>query len=147
MQEYLELMIDKFVFRVATDRLYSVDGVWVQREADKVRIGLSDFVQQRGGDLAFIHVKPAGTKLAEGEELAEVETIKVNQGVFAPLDGTIVETNADLDLRPEIINQDPYGRGWLAILEADDWEASRAMLLGPDAYRDLMQSQAEEENA
>ncbi len=145
MPEYLETTIDKFVFRVATDRLYSADGIWAQAEGNAVRVGLSDFLQQRGGDVAFVHVKPKETSFGEGDEFAELETIKVNQSLFAPVGGTIVEVNASLDASPEIVNQDPYGRGWLAVIEATDWAAARARLLDADAYLAVMRSQAEEE--
>jgi glycine cleavage system H protein len=147
MQQFLETTIDKFVFRVATDRLYSADGLWTQAEGTLVRVGLTDFMQQRSGDAAFVRVKPQGTSLGEGDEFAELETIKVNQSLFAPLGGTIVEVNASLDPSPEIINQDPYGRGWLAVIEAADWEAARAKLLDADAYLGVMRSQAEQELA
>ena len=147
MQGYLETTIDKFVFRVATDCLYSADGVWARSEAGGVRVGLTDFLQQRGGDVAFVHVKPVGTKLADGDEFAELETIKANQSLFAPICGTIVEVNASLDLTPEIINQDPYGEGWLSLVEAADWETARAKLLDPSAYLAAMRSQAEQEMA
>ena len=64
MIEFLETSVDKFIFRVATDRFYSGEGVWAKEENGHVRIGLSDFVQQRSGDVAFAEIKPAGTKLA-----------------------------------------------------------------------------------
>jgi glycine cleavage system H protein len=145
MPQFLETTIDKFVFRVATDRLYSAEGIWARAEGNLVRVGLTDFMQQRGGDAAFVHVKPLGTSLAEGDEFAELETIKVNQSLFAPVGGTIVEVNASLDLSPEIVNQDPYGRGWLAVIEVADWKTARARLLDADAYLAVMRSQAEEE--
>jgi glycine cleavage system H lipoate-binding protein len=72
MPEYLEATVDKFVFRVAADRLYSAEGVWVQPLGQGVRIGLTDYLQQRSGDVAFVHAKPPGTKLRAGDELAEV---------------------------------------------------------------------------
>ncbi len=147
MPEYLETSIDKFVFRVAVDRLYSRDGVWVQARGKNARVGLSDYVQQRGGDVAFVHVKSVGTKLSAGDEFAEIETIKVNQGLVSPLGGTLVEVNAALESTPELVNQDPYGEGWLAAVEATDWEADRAKLLDPHAYLALIRSQAEEEAA
>jgi glycine cleavage system H protein len=146
MSEYLETSVDKFIFRVAADRLYRPDGVWVLAEGNRVRIGLTDYLQQRNGDVAFAHVKPAGTRLAVGDELAEIETIKATVSVFAPIRGTVIEVNADLDLNPEAINQEPYGQGWLAVIEATDWEADRAKLLGPQAYLSAMQAQAEEES-
>jgi glycine cleavage system H protein len=147
MQEYLETTIDKFIFRVAADRFYSAEGVWALPEGKRVRVGLSDFVQQRGGDAAFVHLKDVGTTLAAGDELAELETIKVNQSLFAPLAGTIVEVNSSLEATPESINHDPYGGGWLAVIEAADWEAARAKLLDANAYLAAIRAQAQEELA
>jgi glycine cleavage system H protein len=147
MVEHLEATVDKFLFRVAADRLYSPDGVWVQPQGRGVRIGVTDYFQQRGGDVAFVHLKPAGTTLRAGDELAEVETIKMNQSVLSPLGGTVTEVNPALDQAPETINQDPYGAGWLAVIEAADWDADRAKLLDPPAYLALMRSQAQQELA
>lgn len=149
MSEYLETTVDKFIFRVATDRLYSPDGVWafwVESPGNgQVRIGLTDYLQQLNGDVAFAHVKPVGTQLAAGDEIAELETIKATVSLISPISGRVVEVNPDLDLSPEIINQEPYGKGWLAVLEATNWEGDRAKLLDPQAYLSAMRSQAEEE--
>ncbi len=147
MPDFLETTIDKFIFRVATDRLYSPDGVWVlETGGSRVRVGVSDYVQQRNGDAAFVHFKPLGTLLAPGVELAELETVKATMSVISSLAGAIVEVNGALDLSPENINQEPYGNGWLAVIEATDWEADRAKLLDPQAYLSVMRSQAEEES-
>lgn len=146
MSEYLETSVDKFIFRVATGRLYSPEGVWALAEGGRVRIGITDYLQQLNGDVAFAHVKPVGTKLAVGDEFAELETIKATVSFFAPLRGTIVEVNADLDLSPEIVNQEPYGKGWLALIDPADWDADRAKLLDPQAYLSAMRAQAEEES-
>jgi glycine cleavage system H protein len=145
MQEYLETTIDKFIFRVATDRLYSSEGIWARCEGNRVRVGLTDYLQQRGGDATFVHVKSLGTKLAGGDEFAELETIKANQSLFMPVSGTIAEVNSNLNQTPEIINEDPYGKGWLAVIETADWESDRAKLLDPQDYLSAMRSQAQQE--
>jgi glycine cleavage system H protein len=145
MLDFLEIMVDKFTFKVATDRSYSSEGVWAKEENGRVRIGLSDFVQQRSGDVAFADVKPAGSTLATGDEVAVIETIKVNIAFASPVNGNIVEVNPAMNDAPEAINQDPYGTGWLAVLEIADWEAECAKLLDPQAYFVIMKSQAEEE--
>jgi glycine cleavage system H protein len=147
MPEFLEAMVDKFLFRVATDRLYQSDGIWVQEmaEADRVRIGVTDFMQQRNGDAAFVHVRPAGTRVTAREEFAELETIKSTVSLYTPLSGEIVEVNPALDLKPEVVNQDPYGQGWLAVLAPSNWQADQQTLLDPQAYWQVMRSQAEEE--
>jgi glycine cleavage system H protein len=145
MADTLETTVDKFTFKVATDRLYTSEGVWAKEEDGRVRIGLSDFVQQRSGDVAFADVKPAGTVLAAGEEVGVIETIKVNITYTAPVNGKIVEVNPALSDAPEAINQDPYGAGWLAVIEVGDWDAQKGRLLTPQAYFEIMKGQAEEE--
>jgi glycine cleavage system H protein len=145
MPEILETSIDKFTLKVPTDRFYSPEGLWVKQENGKVRLGLSDFVQQRSGDVAFAEIKPAGTLLQAGDDLAVIETIKVNVSYTCPVRGKIVEVNPVMESAPEAINQDPYGAGWLVVLDVRDWEAQRSQLLTPQAYFDLMKNQAEEE--
>ena len=145
MPEYLETMVDKFTFRVATDRYYTGEGLWAKAEGSRVRIGLSDFLQQSSGDVAFAEVKPEGTVLASGDEAAVIETIKVDIGLSSPVSGTVIEVNPAMDMGPEIINGDPYGEGWLAVIEADDWEADYANLLEPEKYFEIMKQAAEEE--
>jgi glycine cleavage system H protein len=144
--EFLELTVDKFTFRFATDRYYHPDGIWALPEEDnRVRIGLSDFAQQSNGDVAFAEVKPVGTTVAFGEEVASIETIKANVFVPTPVSGTVVEVNQALEVRPELINEDPYGEGWLAVIAASDWEADRARLLDAQAYVERVREIAEEE--
>ena len=145
MTEFLETTVDKFIFKVATDRAYSSEGLWAQADGNRVRIGLSDFLQQRSGDVAFADVKPVGTVLNVEDEVATIETIKVNISLTAPVNGKVVEINPAMETAPEAINQDPYGEGWLAVIEADHWEADKAALLDPQAYFKLMRGQAEEE--
>ncbi len=147
MSEYLEMTADKFTFRVATDRLYTKEGVWVLPEAEgkRVRVGLADYLQQHNGDVAFANVKPGGTKLAAGDQFAEIETIKAMVDLHAPVGGTVVEVNGGLNMRPEMINQDPYEKGWLAVMEPAAWGEDRSKLLGPAAYFAVMQAQVHED--
>jgi glycine cleavage system H protein len=145
MSDDLETTVNKFTFKVAVDRFYNDEGVWAKEENGRVRIGLSDFVQQRSGDVAFAEVKPAGTILAAGEEVAVIETIKVNITYTSPVNGKIVEVNPAMNNAPEAINQDPYGAGWLAEMEVTDWNADHAKLLDPQAYFKIMKGQAEVE--
>lgn len=145
MTEYLETTVDKFIFKVATDRYYSREGLWAKSDGNLVRIGLSDFLQQRSGDVAFAEVNRPGTTVNVGDEVATIETIKVNISLISPVRGKVVEVNPAMATAPEAINQDPYGEGWLAVIQASDWETDRAALLDPPAYFPLMRGQAEEE--
>lgn len=143
MTEFLETTIDKFTFKVATDRLYSTEGIWAKPEVNQVRIGLSDFVQQHSGDVAFVEVKTVGAEVAFGDEVATIETIKVNISLSSPVTGKIIAVNPAMSVTPEVINQDPFGAGWLAVVEATDWEAGKARLLDPQAYFSMMKQEAE----
>ncbi|MBE0698731.1 MAG: glycine cleavage system protein H [Anaerolineaceae bacterium] len=145
MSEYLETKIDKFTFKVAIDRFYSTKGVWASATGNIVRIGLSDYLQQRSGDIAFAEIKPEGTTLVSGAEAAAIETIKVNLSLCSPVAGTIIHINPLMETAPETINLDPYGEGWLCEIEAVDWEADREDLLEPAAYFALVKREAENE--
>jgi glycine cleavage system H protein len=145
MPDYLETTVDKFIFKVATDRLYNSDGTWVKEEDGRVRIGISDFIQQRSGDIAFADVQPLGTKLIPADLIVNIETIKVDMDLASPLSGTILEINPDMDEAPEVINQDPYGEGWILIVEPSNWEAEKAQLLDAQTYFEQMKVEAEEE--
>jgi glycine cleavage system H protein len=145
MDEFLKMTVDKFIFKVATDRFYNDEGVWAKPEGGKIILGLSDFLQQRSGDVAFAEVKPHGTVINFGDEVAVVETIKVNISITSPVSGKVVEVNPAIETAPEAINQDPYGAGWLAVIEAVDWETERRRLLAPRAYFARMKADAEQE--
>lgn len=145
MSEFLEYTLDKFVFKVATDCLYSEAGVWVRVHGEQVTVGVSDFVAQRGGDVAFADVVPAGTILAVGDELAVLETIKVDLELPAPVTGRVKAVNEKLEMEAEVINLDPYGEGWLAVIEVANWPAEGEALLSPGDYLAQIEREALEE--
>ena len=147
MPEFLETTVDKFTFKVATDRLYTDSHLWVKWENGLAYIGVSDYLQQSSGDVAFAEPEPAGTELAPGNDLGSIETIKVNLVFPSPISGVIKEVNPALDDAPELVNQDPYGEGWLVLVEAMNWEADRANLLDPEVYFQRMKAKAEEESS
>lgn len=145
MSHFLEYTLDKFTFKVATDRFYSVEGIWAKADGSRVTVGVSDYVQQHNGDVAFAEVAAEGTAVAINTPFATLETIKVDIEFACPVSGTIVEVNETLELEAEIINQDPYGSGWLAVIEATDWAADQVHLLSPETYFRHMRRQVQEE--
>ena len=145
MTEYLKFIIDKFTFQIATDRFYSGEGLWARLEQNLVRIGISDFLQQRSGDVAFAEFKPVGMKVAMGDEIAFIETIKVNISLTSPISGKVIEINPALELSPEVINQDPYETGWLIVIEPVDWYSEVKRLLNPQTYFARIKGEAEQE--
>ena len=145
MAEFLEFTLDKFTFKVATDRFYNPEGVWAKAEDSRITVGVSDFFQQHNGDVAFAEVWEVNTAVYTHDEFATIETIKVDIELPCPVSGTIAAVNDKLELEAEVINQDPYGEGWLAVIEAPDWAADQAGLMTPEAYFEHMKAQAQEE--
>ena len=146
-QPFLETRVDKFNFRVKPDGWYNELGVGVDMdEASGIaRLGLSDYRQQSSGDVAFVDLPAEGKQVLAGKELATIETIKVDLEVPAPFDGEIVAANEALQDSPELINQDPYGKGWLLDVRPARWPVDG--LLDAPAYLAVMTAQAEAEAA
>ncbi len=144
-QEFLETTVDKFIFRVKVGNLYDEHGVWVAMDENRgtARLGLTDFRQQASGDVAFVSLPAVGTSIETGKELTTIETIKVDLEVVAPLAGEVVAVNPALEDAPELINQDPYGAGWLVELKPASWPLEG--LLDAAAYLAVMTQQAEAE--
>jgi glycine cleavage system H protein len=143
MSDDLEFRVDKFIFIVAQDRLYSEEGLWVMVEDKNIRIGISDYMQQRSGDVAFAEIKPEGTTIRVGDELAVIETIKVNISLTSPAAGRVIEVNPAMETGPDIINQDPYGEGWLVLMEAAGCNTELKHLLEPQEYFVKIKAEAE----
>jgi glycine cleavage system H protein len=144
--EYLEITVDKFTFKVMRGCWYSKEGVWVAATGDVLRAGVTDFVQQTNGDMAFVEVVPAvGRTVAVGQDLCSLETVKAAIGLPSPVGGIVRTINAALERSPELVNEDPYGAGWLAEIEPADWDADRARLLLPEEYLETVRGQAEYE--
>jgi glycine cleavage system H protein len=102
---------------------------WARLETDgTVTVGISDHAQQALGDLVFVETPDAGRRVAAGEAIAVVESVKAASDVYSPVSGEIVAGNADLGGRPELINQDPYGAGWIMRIRPDDKQQFAAML-------------------
>ncbi len=146
MTEYLEISIDKFKFRVDTSCFYNSEGIWVRVDRNRARLGISDYLQQRSGDIAFVEIKPEGIILSVGDEFSSIETIKVNISLSSPVTGKVVQVNQVLATTPEIINEDPFGEGWLCEVELSNWEEDRTRILDASTYLEKMKREAEEES-
>lgn len=119
---------------VPADLRFMKSHEWARLEADgTITIGISDHAQQALGDLVFAEVPEQGRRVAAGEACAVVESVKAASDVYSPVSGEIVASNADLGGQPELINQDPYGAGWLMRVRPDD-KSQFAALLDASAY-------------
>ncbi|MBW3573296.1 MAG: glycine cleavage system protein GcvH [Actinobacteria bacterium] len=122
---------------VPEDLRYSPDHEWVRVEAGQVRMGITDYAQDALGDIVFVQVPSVGTAVTVGSSLSEVESTKSVSEVYAPVTGTVVEVNDDLGDTPERLNEDPYGSGWICVIDpADPKELDR--LLDAQGYRGLI---------
>jgi glycine cleavage system H protein len=142
--EIIKLTVDKFIFIFPANLLYSEAGLWIGQEGGLLRIGMSDFAQQRNGDIAFATLASAGPVDID-DEIASIETVKVNISLPSPVKGTIVDVNAALQESPELINQDPYGQGWLIVIQPEKPERDPGSLLTAEAYSKLAKQEAESE--
>lgn len=123
---------------VPEDLRYSSDHEWARLEDGRLRLGITDYAQDALGDVVFVDVPEVGRSVAAGESFSEVESTKSVSDIFAPVAGTIVEVNNDLADSPERLNEDPYGDGWICVLEPSD-ASSVEGLLDADAYRTLIE--------
>ena len=113
---------------VKTDRRYRSSHEWALLNGDVATIGISDFAQDSLGDVVFFDLPEVGDSVTEGESFAEVESVKAVSDVYAPFDGTIVEVNEALSDNPELINQDPFGAGWMIKVQLSDVSAFESLL-------------------
>lgn len=120
------------------DLRYSTDHEWVRVEDGRARVGITDYAQDALGDVVFVDVPEVGTRVEANGKMSEVESTKSVSDIYAPVAGTVVEVNADLVDAPERLNDDPYGEGWICLLEPDDLSALDA-LLDASAYRALVE--------
>lgn len=102
------------------DLKYAENHEWARLEGERVRMGISDYAQDALGDVVYVEVPEVGATVNQGDAFAEVESTKSVSDVYAPVSGTIVEVNGALDDTPELVNTDPYGEGWFAVIEATD---------------------------
>ncbi|MDL2320995.1 glycine cleavage system protein GcvH [Desulfosarcina sp. OttesenSCG-928-B08] len=115
------------------DLNYSDAHVWVKKEGDTCRIGISDYAQDQLGEVIFVELPEAGTRFAGGEIFGTVESVKTVSDLYMPVDGEVTAVNASLSDAPDRINADPYGKGWMLIIRPDD-PASSDALNARDAY-------------
>lgn len=122
---------------VPKDLRYTKDHEWVRLEDGKARVGITDHAQKSLGDIVYVELPPLGRSVKKGERAATVESVKAVGEVFAPLSGKVVEVNPAVTASPDLINKDPYGQGWLFVLEIADSQEMET-LLTPEAYEELL---------
>ncbi|AGT33343.1 glycine cleavage system protein H [Geobacillus genomosp. 3] len=99
---------------------YSKEHEWVRVEGDKVRIGITDFAQSELGDIVFVELPEVGAELTANEPFGSVESVKTVSELYAPISGTVVEVNEELNDNPEYVNESPYEKAWMVVVEPKD---------------------------
>ena len=102
---------------------YTKEHEWVRVDGNRLTVGITDFAQDALGDVVYVDVPEAGTQVRAGEPFGEVESTKSVSDLYAPVSGTVLESNTLLADSPEVVNREPYGAGWIARVRPDDWAA------------------------
>ena len=124
---------------VPEDLRYSTDHEWVRLDGSTVRVGITDYAQDALGDVVYIELPEIGTAVTAGESFSEIESTKSVSEIYAPLDGAVVEVNAELADAPQKVNEDPYGEGWICVIEVAEVSAY-GQLLDATGYRNHVDS-------
>ena len=125
-----------------TDRRYTKEHEWVRVENDLGTIGITDYAQDQLGDLVYLDLPSSGTQVKQLDKLGEIESVKAVSDLYSPVSGEVVEVNQEVVDRPELVNQSPYGQGWLVRLRLTD-PAEVNGLLTAEQYDELI-AQAQE---
>ena len=121
---------------IPPDLKYTKEHEWARVEGDRARVGITHFAQEQLGDVVFVELPKVGTRVTALKTFGVVESVKAVSDLYAPLSGEIVEVNAELPKKPELVNQDPYGQGWMLVIKLST-PAEVGQLLDAAAYEQL----------
>ena len=122
---------------IPADLKYTKDHEWIKVDGDIATIGVTDFAQKELGDIEFVEVDTEGEALSSGDVFGTVEAVKTVSDLFMPLDGTVESFNQDLEDTPEVVNQDPYGAGWMVKIKFESG-TDMGELLSADQYKQII---------
>jgi len=122
---------------IPKDLKYTREHEWAKQEGDRVRVGITAYAQEQLGDVVFVELPKVGAKVTASKNFGVVESVKAVSDLFAPVSGEVVEVNGELGQKPEIVNQDPYGKGWMLVVKPSnkgEWD----QLLTAQQYEELI---------
>jgi glycine cleavage system H protein len=129
-----------------TQYRYTKEHEWIDAQGDTAKIGITDYAQHELGDVVFVELPAAGAKLEKGKSFGSVESVKAVSDIYAPASGQVVEANAELQNKPETINNDPHGAGWLVKVKLAN-PADISSLMDAAAYEAFIAEQKKEASA
>jgi glycine cleavage system H protein len=143
--EYATVTHDKFIFRIPMKGyLFDENHCWAHIAGNRARVGIADYMQQELGDLTFCELPQIGAEVEQFGEIGSVESVKAVSDIISPVSGRVVAANAAVVEAPELINEDPYVKGWVAEVELRDLASDRDLLLDGEAYLALVRQKAAE---
>ena len=125
---------------IPNDLLYSIEHEWVRLKDNRATVGITDFAQGQLGDIVFVELPTEGTELTKENTFGVVESVKTVSDVYAPVSGKVVAINKDLESQPELVNSDPYGKGWMVEIEFSNSNPEQG-LLDSDQYAEQCKNQ------
>jgi len=125
--------------KIPADLKYTEDHEWVKVDGDVATVGITDFAQGELGDVVFVEIETEGEELDKGETFGTVEAVKTVSDLFMPVGGEVTEVNEVLEDEPEIVNKDPYGKGWMVKIKFND-SSELDDLLSPDDYKKMIEA-------
>ncbi len=126
--------------KVPENLLYTKEHEWVKVDGDVATVGITDYAQDQLGDIIYVELPEVGRKVKQMEAVATVEAVKTAADVYAPVSGEVVEINEKLSEKPELLNQDPYGEGWMFRIKLENPDELKE-LLSPEEYRKLIEAE------
>ncbi len=126
--------------KVPENLLYTKEHEWVKVDGDVATIGITDYAQDQLGDIIYVELPEVGRKVKQMEAVATVEAVKTAADVYAPVSGEVIEINEKLSEKPELLNQDPYGEGWMFRIKLENPDELKN-LLSPEEYRKLIEAE------
>ncbi len=128
-------------YEIPEELLYTRNHEWIKIDKDRCKIGITDYAQKSLHDIVFVDLPKIGTRVKQGQTLGTVESVKAVADVFAPVSCEISEVNTKLADTPELINQQPYGEGWIAVVSAVDLNVEKKDLMSTPSYGEFLRSQ------
>jgi len=135
------LLVGQEEFMIPKDLRYHKEHEWVRVDGQQATLGISHFAQDALGDVVFVDLPKVGTTVTANQEIGEVESTKATSNIYSPVSGKVIEVNTTLQDHPEYLNKDPYGQGWIAVIEMAS-PAEMDALMTAEQYEEFLSSQS-----
>ncbi|MHA1604526.1 MAG: glycine cleavage system protein GcvH [Candidatus Freyarchaeota archaeon] len=129
---------------IPDDLLYIEEHQWAKIEGENVRVGITDYAQKALRDVVYVELPEVGTEVEYMSEFGSIESVKAVSELYAPLSGEIIEVNGELEDAPELVNEDPYGKGWMIIIKASNLDEEKGKLLTAEQYAKIVEDALKE---